>query len=107
MNTIPEGKEMIWSEATYKEPIEGIPYSNVGLTVGRAIYIPEGMKGQEKLLDEAVDRLAKEKFAKLKEDILTTRNEMLDEIRVELEKKYGKTIEDLQEEIKILKLKNK
>jgi len=36
MNTIPEvpkGKELIWAEAVYKEPIEGVPFSNAGMSL--------------------------------------------------------------------------
>jgi len=102
MNTIPEGKEQVYVEAVYKEPIEGIPFSNVGLTVGVSKYIDEGTV--EKELDSIIQRLVKEYFGKLATEIKSTRNTLIDQVRVELDEKYKGYIKELKEEI--IKLKN-
>ena len=102
---IPEGKELIWVEALYKEPIEGVSFSNAGLTVGKACYVFEGSKEIEKKIDREIDRLAEDRFEILKEKVLSSRNKMLDEIRVELDEKYRDHIEKLKQ--KIVELKKK
>ena len=108
MNNIPEGKEQIWTEAVYKEPIEGIPYSNVGLTVGVAKYIEQGSEREE--IEKTIQRLTEEYFVKLAEDIRSTRNELMDKLRVEIAQEYDeklakakKIILEQREEIKLLK----
>ena len=110
MNTIPEGKQQVYIEVLYKEPIEGIPFSNVGITVGVSKYIGEGELSSE--IDQQVQALVQEKFGKLKEQIATTRNEMIDRLREELDKEYSgklkkakEIILEQREEIKLLKSK--
>jgi len=117
MNTIPEGKEQIYVEATYKEPIEGVPFSNVGLTVAISKYIEQGMEAKE--IDKQIQRLTEEYFNKLKEDIREkadsikeTRNESIDKLRVELSQEYDEKLKrakeiilEQREEIKLLKSK--
>ena len=119
MNTIPEGKEQIYVEATYKEPIEGVPFSNIGLTVGVSKYIEQGTEA-EKLteeLDKQIQRLVKEYFDKLSEDmkvkadtIKETRNELVDKLRVDIANEYDERLKKAKEiilaqreEIKLLK----
>ena len=108
MNTIPEGKEQIWTEAVYKEPIEGIPYSNVGLTVGMSKYIEQGSEREE--IEKTIQTLVEQYFVKLAEDIRSTRNELMDKLRVEIAQEYDgklkkakKMILEQREEIKLLK----
>jgi len=96
MNTIPEGKELLWAEAVYKEPIQGIPFSNVGLTVGISKYIEEGKSDSE--LDTLVQRMVKEYFKKLSEEVKSTRNDMIDNIRIEVSKEKDGIIEKAKEE---------
>ena len=110
MNIIPEGKEQIYVEAVYKEPIEGIPFSNVGLTVGVSKYITEGEI--EKELDGQIQRLVKEYFDKLANEIKKSRNTLIDQLRVDLDKEYGEKLKkakeiilEQREEIKLLKEK--
>lgn len=104
--TIPEGKELIWSEATYKEPIEGIPFSNTGITLGRAKYVDAKDAEKEKeLLDEETERTVKRYFKKIAKDVKETRNELIDKLRIEFDEKYKAHIQELKDEI--LKLKNK
>ena len=107
---IPEGKQQIFIEAMYKEPIEGIPFSNTGITVAVSKYIPEGEDALHTELDKLVTKLGEEYSAKLKKEmkkmrdaILSQRGEELDAIRVELDKKYKGYIEELRAEI--IKLK--
>jgi hypothetical protein len=108
MNTIPDGKIQIYTEAVYKEPIEGIPFSNTGLTVGISKYIAEDELPNE--LDALVQRLVKEYFGKLSTEIKSTRNDLIDTVRAELSAEYdGKLakakemILELREENKLLK----
>jgi len=110
MNQIPEGKEQIYVEAVYKEPIEGIPFSNVGLTVGVSKYIDQGEI--EKELDGQIQRLVKEYFDKLASEIKKSRNTLIDQLRVDLDKEYGEKLKkakeiilEQREEIKLLKEK--
>ncbi len=110
MNQIPEGKEQIYVEAVYKEPIEGIPFSNVGLTVGVSKYIDQGEI--EKELDGQIQRLVKEYFDKLASEVKSTRNEMMDKLRVELDKEYADKLKEAKriileqrEQIKLLNKK--
>lgn len=117
MNTIPEGKEQIYVEATYKEPIEGVPFSNIGLTVAVSKYIEQGTIEEE--LDKQIQRLVKEYFDKLSnemkakaDDIKETRNELIDKLRVELAEQYDEKLKkakeiilEQREEIKLLKNK--
>ena len=110
MNIIPEGKEQIYVEAVYKEPIEGIPFSNVGLTVGVSKYINEGEV--EKELDGQIQRLVREYFDKLASEIKKSRNTLIDQLRVDLDKEYSdklakakEIILGQREEIKLLKEK--
>jgi len=97
MNQIPEGKIQIYVEAVYKEPIVGIPFSNTGLTVAVSKYINEGELTTE--LDEQIQRLAKEYFGKLSSEIRSTRNDMIDTLRIELSKEYDKKLQLAKEEI--------
>lgn len=97
MNTIPEGKEQIYVEALYKEPIDGIPFSNAGLTVGVSKYIKEDTENE--VLDEQIQRLTKEYFSKLSSEIKSTRNDMIDTLRVELSKEYDGKLQLAKEEI--------
>ena len=97
MNQIPEGKIQIYVEAVYKEPIDGIPFSNTGLTVAVSKYINEGELTTE--LDEQIQRLAKEYFGKLSSEIRSTRNDMIDTLRIELSKEYDKKLQLAKEEI--------
>jgi len=115
MNIIPEGKEQIYVEALYKEPIEGVPFSNIGLTVAVSKYIEQGTEDKE--LDKQIQRLAKEYFDKLAkemrakaDDIKETRNQLADKIRVDISKEYDKKLKKAKEiilkqreEIKLLK----
>lgn len=110
MNQIPEGKEQVYVEAVYKEPIEGIPFSNVGLTVGVSKYIDEGKVEEE--LDRQTQRLVKEYFDKLASEIKKSRNTLIDQLRVDLDKEYGEKLKkakeiilEQREEIKLLKEK--
>ena len=113
MNIIPEGKEMIWAEGIYKEPIEGIPFSNVGLTLGRARYVEEGdIETAEKMLDDEIERATKRYFDKLASEIKKSRNTLIDQLRVDLDKEYGEKLKkakeiilEQREEIKLLKEK--
>ena len=118
MNIIPEGKEQIYVEALYKEPIEGVPFSNIGLTVAVSKYIEQGTEDKE--LDKQIQRLAKEYFDKLAkemrikaDDIKETRNQLADKIRVDISKEYDKKLKKAKEiilkqreEIKLLKEQN-
>lgn len=110
MNIIPEGKEQIYVEAVYKEPIEGIPFSNVGLTVGVSKYIDQGEI--EKELDKQIQRLVKEYFDKLSAQIKESRNSLIDQLRVDLANEYDEKLKkakeiilEQREEIKLLKEK--
>jgi hypothetical protein len=117
MNIIPEGKEQIYVEATYKEPIEGVPFSNIGLTVAVSKYIEQGTEAKE--LDKQIQRLVKEYFDKLAEEmkgkadsIKETRNELVDKLRVEIADQYDEKLKKAKEiilaqreEIKLLKNK--
>lgn len=110
MNTIPEGKEQIYVEAVYKEPIDGIPFSNVGLTVGISKYINEGEIEDE--LDSQIQRLVKEYFDKLASEIKKSRNTLIDQLKVDLDKEYSEKFKkakeiilEQREEIKLLKEK--
>ena len=110
MNIIPEGKEQIYVEAVYKEPIEGIPFSNVGLTVGVGKYINHGELETE--LDGQIQRLVKEYFDKLASEIKKSRNTLIDQLKVDLDKQYSdklakakEIILEQREEIKLLKEK--
>jgi len=105
MNIIPEGKEMIWAEAVYKEPIEGIPFSNTGLTVGVSKYIDIGEEANA--LDKLTQRLVKEYFDKLADSIKSTRNEMMDKIRAEVSVEKDEIIEKCKKEIFRLRDLNK
>ena len=105
MNTIPEGKQQIYAEALYKEPIDGVPFSNAGFTVAITKNVFEGDKNAEAVLQEQVERLCKWYFEKLKKDVLETRNEMIDKIRVELDAKYKDYIKQLKDERDKLKKK--
>ena len=97
MNTIPEGKEQIYIEAVYKEPIDGIPFSNVGLTVGVSKYINEGEL--QSSIDEQIQRLTKEYFSKLSSEVKSTRNDLIDSLRIELSKEYDNKLKLAKEEI--------
>lgn len=103
MNNIPENKQQIYVEATYKEPIEGVPFSNTGLTVGLTKNIYEGKGLIEKEIDSQIDRLCEDYFTKLKAKVLETRNDMIDQLRVEMDEKYTEHIQKLKDEI--IKLK--
>ena len=105
MNTIPEGKELVWAEAVYKEPIEGIPFSNTGLTVGVSKYVDIGEA--QGALDSAVQRLVEEYFKKLSEQIKSTRNELVDKIRAEVSEEKDGIIEKAKEEYLKLREENK
>lgn len=105
MNTIPEGKIQIYTEAVYKEPIEGIPFSNTGLTVGVSKYIDENQLTNE--LDELVQRLVKEYFGKLSREIRSTRNDLIDKVRVELSAEYDEKLAKAKEMILELREQNK
>jgi vancomycin permeability regulator SanA len=95
MNTIPEGKEQIWTEAVYKEPIEGIPYSNVGLTVGVSKYIEQGSEREE--IEKVIQTLVEQYFVKLAEDIRSIRNELMDKLRVEIAEEYDEKLAKAKE----------
>jgi transcription termination factor NusB len=97
MNTIPEGKEMIWTEAVYKEPIEGVPFSNVGLTVGVSKYIEDDQR--EEVLEEQIDKLVKTYFDKLSKNVKNTRNELMDNLRKEISEEYEDRLEQAKQEV--------
>jgi hypothetical protein len=105
MNTIPEGKEQIYVEAVYKEPIEGIPFSNLGLTVGISKYINEGEVAEE--LDKTIQRLVKEYFDRLATEIKDTRNDLIDKVRVEIAGEYDAKLDLAKDMIKELREENK
>jgi hypothetical protein len=95
--TIPEDKALIWAEGMYKEQIEGIPFSNNGMTIGVAKYVSaENKEEQEELLDNAIERTTKRYFKKLEREILNTRNDMIDKIRIQLADKYDQTGKQLK-----------
>ena len=103
--TIPEGKALVWVEAVYKEPIEGIPFSNEGMTIGMAVYVDKDNREQLRTeLDTEIKVMTKEYFDKLATEIKSTRNTLIDQVRVELDEKYKGYIKELKEEI--IKLKN-
>jgi len=97
MNTIPEGKELIWTEAVYKEPIEGIPFSNVGITMGISKYIEENDRAD--VLGETVEKLVKKYFDKLSKEIRSTRNDLIDKVRKEVAEEYGEKFEKAKSEV--------
>ena len=99
MNNIPEGKQQIYVEATYKEPIEGVPFSNVGITVGVSKYIDDKPGEIEKIIAENTQKAVERYTAKLQEAMLKGRNEVVDNLRVELDKKYAENIKALKDEV--------
>ena len=105
MNTIPEGKEMIWTEAVYKEPIEGVPFSNVGLTVGVSKYIEESQRAE--ILEEQINKLVKTYFDKLAKNVRNTRNELMDKLRKDISEEYESRLEKAKEIVIELKEENK
>lgn len=104
---IPEGKQQVYVEASYKEPIEGIQYSNAGLTVGVTKNVFEGKGRIEKEIDKQIDRLCEAYLEKFMDKILSTRNEIVDTVRCEMDVKYLDTIQKLKDEIAELKKKTK
>jgi len=104
---IPEGKVQISGNASLKDQINGIPFTSQGYEVWVTKVVDEkDEKKQEELLDSLVERLVKTYYKKLDEELRSTRNEMIDNLRIELNKEYEEKLKKAKELIIKLKEEN-
>jgi hypothetical protein len=110
-----KGPNMIEITGTVElqEPIAGVDYSKNGFTLSATKYIlEEDEKEMHTKLYELLETSVKIYFDRLKDQVQSTRNNMIDELRIEIEKEYEeklkeakKMILDQREQIKLLKNK--
>jgi DNA gyrase/topoisomerase IV subunit B len=112
METIlPEGKTQVTVSGKLSDRINNVQFTNQGIEVWLTKVVDDD-KEQETydLLNALKDRLI-EKYAKqLSDELTTTRNDAIDELRVELDAQYKEKMDKaremilaMREEIKLLK----
>lgn len=103
-NILDEGKVQISASASLKDRIEGVQFSSQGYEVWLTkIVNEEDEKEQARLLDETANRLVTQYYKKLEQEIKSTRNDMIDTLRVELDKEYREKLQKAKEIIIELK----
>lgn len=104
---IPEGKVQISGNASLKDQINGIPFTSQGYEVWITKIVDEkDEKKQAELLDSLAERLAQTYYKKLDGELRSTRNEMIDNLRIELNKEYEEKLKKAKELIIKLKEEN-
>jgi len=104
MKEIPEGMMEVWASGEIKEPIEGVRFSNEGVSLGFSKLVEEDNWGvAQMILNKQVSNLKKIYHEKLKSAITETRNDVIDLLREELSTEYDHKLELSKEEI--IKLK--
>ena len=104
---IPEGKVQISGSASLKDQINGIPFTSQGYEVWITKIVDEkDEKKQAELLDSLAERLAQTYYKKLDGELRSTRNDMVDNLRIELNKEYEEKLKKAKELIIKLKEEN-
>ena len=104
---IPEGKVQISGNASLKDQINGIPFTSQGYEVWITKIVDEkDEKKQAELLDSLAERLAQTYYKKLDGELRSTRNDMVDNLRIELNKEYEEKLKKAKELIIKLKEEN-
>lgn len=107
IQTIPEGKVQISGNASLKDQINGIPFTSQGYEVWVTKVVDEkDEKKQAELLDSLAERLAQTYYKKLDGELRSTRNDMVDNLRIELNKEYEEKLKKAKELIIKLKEEN-
>ena len=104
MRSIPEGMMEVWASGEMKEPIEGVRFSNEGVQLGFALFVKrEDWEDAQSVLNQQVEQLKRVYHEKLKTALTDTRNDVMDNLRIELSEQYDSQLEKAQKEI--IKLK--
>ena len=107
IQVIPEGKVQISGNASLKDQINGIPFTSQGYEVWVTKIVDEkDEKKQAELLDSLAERLAQTYYKKLDGELRSTRNDMVDNLRIELSKEYEEKLKKAKELIIKLKEEN-
>lgn len=107
IQVIPEGKVQISGNASLKDQINGIPFTSQGCEVWVTKIVDEkDEKKQAGLLDSLAERLAHTYYKKLDGELRSTRNDMVDNLRIELSKEYEEKLKKAKELIIKLKEEN-
>ncbi len=99
METIlPEGKTQVTVSGKLSDRINNVQFTNQGIEIWLTRVVDDSKEDQTyDLLDTLKDRLL-EKYAKqLSDELTTTRNDQIDELRVKLEAEYGAKLEKAKE----------
>ena len=109
MNTIlPEGKVQITASANLKDRIDGVQFTSQGYELWITKMVDEkDEEEQVRLLSNVAEELVQKYFEKLGKELKATRNELVDNLRIDLEKEYDVKIKKAKEMIIELRKENK
>lgn len=109
MNTIiPEGKVQITASANLKDRIANVQFTAQGYELWITKIVDEKDEDkQRELLNSVVEDLVQKYFAKLGKELKASRNELVDNLRIDLEKEYDVKIKKAKEMIMELRKENK
>ena len=109
MNVIlPEGKVQITASANLKDRIDGIQFTSQGYEVWITKVVNEkDQEEQARILNNTAEELVQRYFDKLSKEITETRNDLVDNLRIDLEKKYADRLKKGKEMVLSLQEENK
>jgi DNA-binding transcriptional regulator PaaX len=109
MNVIlPEGKVQITASANLKDRIDGIQFTSQGYEVWITKVVNEkDQEEQARILNNTAEELVQRYFGKLSKEITETRNDLVDNLRIDLEKKYADRLKKGKEMVLSLQEENK